>query len=257
MPQKKIESPEELSTGWIVLSYGKPVTVSSALEDHPASYAVNEDIRTWWSAETADAGEYITVDLKEVCSVNALQVNFGEQDAAVFGEWDGVYRYKLEASADGAEWTMLADKSDNAENAPHDYVCLDTVVKARYVRLTNVACPTGKFSISGLRVFGTADKALPGTTCFTTVLRSGQDARTVNLAWHPVEGVVGYNVRYGYAPDKLYLNYTVYGNAFLNINSLSADETYYFTIDVFNEAGVTKGTDVTEVKANNGKVAVK
>ena len=62
MPTKKINSPEELFPDWMLLSYNKPVEVSSELTDHPNKFAANEDIRTFWSAKTGDKGEWISMD---------------------------------------------------------------------------------------------------------------------------------------------------------------------------------------------------
>ena len=39
VPNKKISGPDELATGWMLLSYNKPVEVSSELPDHPKKYA--------------------------------------------------------------------------------------------------------------------------------------------------------------------------------------------------------------------------
>ncbi len=244
MPDHLISSPEELFPGWMLLSYGKPAEVSSSLDGYPAANATDENIRTWWSAASADEGEYITVDLGSLCTINALQVNFADHNAEAWGEQEEAYRYRVEISDDKQTWTTIIDKSANKENAPHDYMALPTAVRSRYVRLTNVHCPFGKFSVSGLRVFGIGDMALPQQARFTSVTRSEDDCRTVHLAWEALDGAVGYNIRYGYAPDKLYNNYTVYGATSLTINSLSANETYYFTIDSFNEAGITKGTEI-------------
>jgi hypothetical protein len=45
---------------------------------------------------------------------------------------------------------------------PHDYVELAVPVKARYIKLENLHMPTGKFAISGLRVFGKGSGTVPG-----------------------------------------------------------------------------------------------
>ena len=76
VPGHKITSPEELFPGWMLLSHNKSVRSSSELRKYPACCAVDEDIRTWWSAETADKGEYLSVDLGEECEINAVQINF-------------------------------------------------------------------------------------------------------------------------------------------------------------------------------------
>ena len=39
---------------------------------------------------------------------------------------------------------------------------------------------------------------------------------------------------------KLYLDYMVYGDTSLIINSLDANRDYFFTIEAFNENGITK-----------------
>jgi hypothetical protein len=64
--------------GWMLLSAGRPVTASSTLDGHPTTAAVDEDVRTWWSARTGDAGEWLRVDLGRAQTVRAVQVNFGE-----------------------------------------------------------------------------------------------------------------------------------------------------------------------------------
>jgi hypothetical protein len=48
----------------------------------------------------------------------------------------------------------LVDKSKNKTDVPHDYVELKTPAKARYLKITNLHMPTGKFALSGFRVFG-------------------------------------------------------------------------------------------------------
>jgi hypothetical protein len=57
----------------------------------------------------------------------------------------------------------------------------------------------------------------------------------------------GYNIRYGAQAGKLYNNYEVLGADSLIFRSFNRDLKYYFTIDVFNENGVTKGSTVVVV----------
>ena len=139
---------------------------------------------------------------------------------------------------------MTVDKSKNKVEAPNDYIQLDKPVNTRYIRVTNIYFPSGKFSISGLRVFGKADKPVPATAQFTKLTRNSNNRRTVNLNWNKVEDAIGYNIRFGTQKDKLYHNYLVYEDNKVSINILNADLTYYFAIDSFNEAGVTVGKEV-------------
>ena len=249
VPDTKVSSPQDLFPEWMLLSYKKEVETSSTLEGYPATNAVNEDIRTWWSAKTADKGEFMTVDLGQNSKIYAIQINFADQDAMISGKVDSTfYQYRIEDSQDGITWNTTVDKSENKVEAPNDYIQLDKPVNARYVRITNIYFPSGKFSISGLRVFGKVDKPLPAVAQFTQLVRSNDNRRTIVLTWNEVNDATGYNIRFGTDKDKLYHNYLVYQTNKVSINILNADQTYYFTIDSFNEAGVTKGKEIKIVQ---------
>lgn len=247
LPDKKISNPEELFPGWMLLSYNKKVKASSTFKGFSAQNAVNEDIRTWWSAETGNKGECLSVDFGEKGKVYAIQVNFGDQDATLFGRNDTIYyQYYLEGSDDGKNWKRIVDKSENTRDAPSEYIQLDEPIETRYLRITNVRCPSGKFSISGLRAFGTMDKRFPDEVKNLSVTRNPDDRRKVHLNWDKVEGATGYNIRFGSDKNKLYQNYLTYMGDTLSINVLDSEQPYYFVIDSFNEAGITKGTAVKE-----------
>jgi hypothetical protein len=247
IPTKKINSPQELFPGWMLLSYNKPVMVSSTLPGHPGSLAVNEDIRTFWSAKTGDKGEWIKMDLKKLSTINAVQINYYENETKLFGRSpDMYYQYLLEYSADGRNWKTIADKRENKTDVPHDYVELATPVKARYIRLTNYKMPSGTFALAGLRVFGKAPGSVPTVVNNLTIKRQ-TDRCIVDLNWSKQANATGYNIRYGTDKNKLYHTYQVLGDNKLTIRSLNAQEKYYFTIDAFNETGVTKGIKIVEV----------
>ncbi|HAV65472.1 MAG TPA: xylosidase, partial [Verrucomicrobiales bacterium] len=52
-----------LFAGWMLLNYQKPVQVSSTLGGYKPNFAVDEDIKTYWSAETGNKGEWLQTDL--------------------------------------------------------------------------------------------------------------------------------------------------------------------------------------------------
>ncbi len=247
VPDKKIDDPTSLFPGWMMLSYCKKVEVSSSLDEHPAENAVNEDIRTYWSAETGNKGEFITVDLGERSDVYAVQINFAEQNTDILGRKDGIYyQYLTEYSDNGKSWKTLIDKSNNTIDAPHDYIQLAKPVKARFIKLTNIRVPSGTFAVSGLRVFGKCDKK-PAESVSAIRLERAADRRVVKIDWDKSAGAGGYNVRFGYRPDKLYQNYMVYGTNEVTIRSLNAEIPYYFAVDAFNENGITPGTVVKDI----------
>lgn len=73
------------------------------------------------------------------------------------------------------------------------------------------------------------------------------DRCVVDLNWTKIPDAVGYNIRYGISKDKLYQNYQVLGTEKVTIRSLNALQKYYFTIDAFNENGITKGKSIIDL----------
>lgn len=166
-------------TGWMLLNYNRPVQVSSTLGGYLPNYAVDESIRTYWSAATGQAGEFIQTDLGSLSTVRAIQINYADQDAEFLGKSKGVYhQYRLYSSLDGKTWQLLVDKSQNQTDVPHDYLELRAPVKTRFLKLENRHMPTGKFAISGLRVFGLGTGARPAPVKGFVVLRTEKDKRS-------------------------------------------------------------------------------
>jgi F5/8 type C domain len=114
-------SPLRSLVGWMLLSRHKTVTASSSLENYQPEKAVDEDIRTWWSARTGDPGEWLQVDLGAAMRVDALQLNFADQDSKGRGISEDVFKYVIDASVDGQTWAAIIDMSSNGRDAPHDY----------------------------------------------------------------------------------------------------------------------------------------
>jgi hypothetical protein len=52
----------------------------------------------------------------------------------------------------------------------------------------------------------------------------------------------GYEVNYGTDVNKLYPSAMVYDSDSIMLTGLNKGVTYYFSIDAFNESGITKGT---------------
>jgi hypothetical protein len=52
---------------------------------------------------------------------------------------------------------------------------------------------------------------------------------------------MGYNVRFGIAPDKLYSSCQLYGDTSVTLTTLNGDQAYWFAVDSFNENGITPG----------------
>jgi len=240
LPNGEADHLQSQFTGWMLLNYKKPVTVSSTLGDYNANNAVDESIKTWWSAKTANKGEWIQSDLGESSSIHAIQVNYADQDAAFMGKQIGIYhQYKIYASNDEKKWTLITDKSNNQKDVPHDYIVFDQPVKARYVKLENIHMPTGKFAISGLRIFGKGNGTAPAGVKEFIVLRTERDKRSAMLKWQPDDQAYAYNIYYGTAPDKLYNCIMVHDANDYYFKGMDSQKTYYFTIESINENGIS------------------
>jgi len=236
-------------TGWMLLNYNKPVQVSSTLGSYNANQAVDESIKTYWSATSATKGEWIQTDLGSVSTVNAIQINYADQDAEFLGKTtNGYHQYKLYHSVDGKKWTLLVDKSNNKTDVPHDYVELPQPVETRFIKLENIHMPTGKFAISGLRVFGKGHGNVPTQVKNFFVLRTEKDKRSAWIKWSPVDDAYAYNIYMGTAPDKLYNNIMIYNANEYYYKGMDKLKTYYFQIEAINENGISKRTDVIKVE---------
>jgi len=249
MPDAAADASKSLFTGWMLLNYDKPVQVSSTYGGYTPNKAVDEDIKTYWCAATANKGEWLQSDLGAVSTVHAIQINYADQDATVMGKQPGLYhQYKLYSSTDGKTWQVLTDKSRNQTDVPHDYIALSKPIQARYIKLENIHMPTGKFAISGLRVFGYGKGQTPDTVQEFIALRGDSERRNAWLKWKTVDNATGYTIYSGIAPDKLYTSVMVYGANEYYFRAMDKDKPYYFCIEAFNENGISKRTAVMKAE---------
>ena len=236
---------ESRFTGWMLLNYQKPVTVSSTYGSYNANFAVDENIKTYWCAATANENEWIQTDLGSLSTVMAIQVNYADQDAEFLGKSLGVYhQYQIFESSDGKKWNLLVDKSQNKTDVPHDYIELTEPVKTCYLKLVNIHMPTGKFAISGFRVFGHGGGAKPDAVRELVVYRTKKDKRSAWIRWSPVDNAYAYNIYMGVEPDKPYNCIMVYSANEYWLKTMDTEKTYYFAIEAINENGVSSRSAV-------------
>ena len=245
------EAPAFSQPDFMLLSYQKPVGVSSGTG---AEKITNENVRDWWRADSAHE-EWCSLDLGEVMDVRAVQINFADEgiDAKIPENAERlvaheiryidlekrVTRWKLEGSADGAEWFMIADKRHVDSNLSNDFIMPEGGVKTRYLKLTVAELPFEQpVAVSGLRVFGRGNGAAPEAPKDVKAERIGD--LNMLVSWAP-DGAVGHNILWGHAPEKLYHSYMVLGSNEKNIGALIKGEPVYVRVDAFNENGVTEG----------------
>ncbi len=243
-----IAGQEGAFTGWMLLSYKKPVTASSYNGDNGPQNLVDESVKTFWLAENKSNEQWVQIDLQNASTVHAVQVNYHDHQSNMYGRIPGLYhRYTIEGSVDGNSWITLVDRSNSYKDVPNDYVELGVPQLVRYIRYKNIHVPAPHLAISGLRVFGKGSGKAPATVKNFKVERK-TDRRDAMITWNSVPGAQGYNVYWGIAPDKLYNSWMVYDKSNLELKSLTVDQPYYFAVEAFNENGVSQKTSAIRVE---------
>ena len=227
-------------TGWMLLSYKKPVHASSHYEAYKPDNIVDENVKTFWVAGNNDDQQWIQIDLLNAGTVHAIQINHHDYKSNLYGKVQGLYhRYSLEGSIDREQWSTLVERRNDFVDVPNDYVELDFSQEARYIRYRNIHVPTPKLAISDLRIFGRGHGKTPARVNNLAVRRC-EDRRDAMITWNQQQNSYGYNVLWGIAPDKLYNSWMVYEKNFLELKSLTVDQSYYFSVEGFNENGISE-----------------
>lgn len=242
MPTNKYSTINKLNPEWALLSDDLKAQASSSLASNPVIFAFDENIATYWSAQTAEKGEWLSVDLGSVCTINAFQINFSETKTLIApGDGAQAYQYLVEYSVDKKNWLTLSDMTSSKEYLPNYYQAINIPVQAQYIRITNYRMPFGTFSISGFRIFGSGTNRTPKKINEFRAVRDYRNSQIVKLSWEKQENTTGYNIRYGTDKEKLHHSYQVFKNTRLTIYCPDRDKTYWFEIDAFNDSGLTPG----------------
>ena len=241
LPTKALHSTDELFTGWMLLSYRRRADASSALDSHPADLVTDENPRTFWVAQRNRPGEWLTIDLGRTCTVKAIQVNYADYKSQLFGTDSSVYtQFRLRVSGDGVQWQTVADLSRvPRRDRPNAYVELPSPARARFVRYEHIHVGAANLAISDIRVFGNGTGRAATPTELTA--RRDTDERNAFISWQAVPGAVGYNVRWGIAPSKLYQTYQRFADqgSTLELRALTVGQQYWVAIESFDENGVS------------------
>lgn len=254
-------------TGWMLLSYGKPVTASSYAEgaakkaegfsdanrpvvslDFKPQNIVDENCKTYWLAENNGADEWVCIDMEEECDVYALQINYFDHETQFYNKVDGLkQRYVVEGSSDGDRWFVIEDRSRSDKDAPNAYIQLEEPKAARYVRYRNVSVSSPYLAISDIRVFGKGRGEAPAQVQGLAAERY-DNGKSADLRWNAVDGAQGYNVRWGIAPDKLYSSWLLYDDNDLTLRCLVKGQEYYIQVEAFNANGISQVSETIRLQ---------
>lgn len=268
LPDTKVDEHKNRFTGWMLLSYNKPVKTNAGIvekdlnvvDESESGYMLeqirdfginrinDEEIRSYWVSDANDDSIYVELDMEKVMDVKAIQINFQDFNSKIFGRPDTLrQQFTIDASIDGKNWNTIVDYSNNQRDMPHGYVELEAPVEARYIRYNHVYCTNEYLSISEFRVFGNGKEALPETPANFQVKRQ-QDRRNADLSWDAVDGATGYVIYWGIEKDKLNLSALMYGEPGYELRALNTDNGYYYQVEAFDENGISKRSEVLFTK---------
>ena len=240
---------------WMLLSYGKKATASSATEGKSPEYVCDENVQTWWQANTNHRDEWIMIDLGKEMDIRAVQINFADDDIVIpvpgeirgttqaryIEEADLTTQYLLEGSLDGENFFVMEDKTNATTDLSHDFLCWESGFEVRYIRLSQMRVPYEQNPcISGLRVFGNSQGSKPDQASYQIHRISGIDMEIEVDEMEQENGPIGYNILWGHEENKLYHSYLTYDRK-KRIGALIEGESYYVRVDTFNECGITEG----------------
>jgi putative heme-binding domain-containing protein len=137
---KKIQVP-------INLALKKPASAPRSQEGHEPAHGNDGNDDTRWCSPDAGAPYTWQVDLEKPEELTGAKISWEQEGAH--------YKYKLEGSADGKTWSMLADQSEGKLEA-QDQELKFAATGIRYVRLTFLGGRAGSWgSFFELEVHGT------------------------------------------------------------------------------------------------------
>ena len=138
---------------------------SSSKPGRGAEYAIDNSTSTWWEPADDDANPSLTICLSPAVDRDRVQTFQVDGSRILFGggarrrgaaSEAPIYKYKIEVSMDGENYSTVLDTSDNT--VPRNVVFDEFApVECRFVRLTMLDWPkSSPFSILDFSVFGKA-----------------------------------------------------------------------------------------------------
>ena len=259
--------------GWMLLSYKGKTTVSSSMMQIVKSTATDNDYditemplekdgtgeilakvltdenpKSFWVADANNNQQWVKIEMLNRGNIYAFQLNFHDHESGIYTRVEGLrHRFILEASEDGKNWQTVVDRSNSYKDSPNAYIVLNQPVKARFVRYKNIEVPGNNLALSEIRVFGLGLEKKPAGVKGFKVTRQA-DRRDAAFSWKPVKGAQGYNIRWGIAPDKMYQSWLVYDVNKHFMRCLDRDTPYYFSIEAFNENGISEKTEPIKIE---------
>ena len=255
--------------GWMLLSYKGKTTVSSSLMQIKKSTSTDDEYditempleesddgeiisevltdespKSFWVADANDERQWVKIEMQNPGKIYAFQLNFHDHESRIYTRTEGLrHRFMIEISTDGNNWQTVVDRRNSFKDTPNAYIILNQPVNAKFVRYKNIEVPGANLAMSEIRVFGLGFGEKPAKVKGFSVTRE-TDRRDVSFSWKPVKDAQGYNIRWGISKDKLYQSWLIYESTEHFMRCLDRDTPYYFTIEAFNENGISEKSEI-------------
>lgn len=265
LPDVEVDDHKNRFTGWMLLSKDKPVKTNSVVSgvvqqvvdeneagymleqekpDYSAQMVNDENIRTLWVAGSNSDSIYLEMDLGRTMTIHAVQINFQDFNAEIFGKPDTLrQQFIVETSVNGEDWYTIIDFSENQADRPHAYIELNQPARGRYVKYRNVYFPNSYLAISDFRVFGNGEGKKPRKPGTLEVKREAK-GRDAFISWKPVKEAVGYVLYWGIKEDRLNNSVMIYGENRYELRALNKGQDYYYQVEALNENGISRRTEI-------------
>lgn len=212
-----------------LLSEGKPATAQDQSSTTSPGDAVDGNYFTNWSSATDSWPKWWTVDLGLTYDLSNIQLSW----ELIKGS-EGYYKYKIETSQDGVNYTLALDRTNNTR---YGFNTDKLTGKARYVRvqLTGVVVRNAtKYypRIYEVKVFGSVTKTeTTAPTAPANLTATAISGTQINLSWAASTdntGVAGYRI-YRNGVLAGFSNNTSYSDTGLSVN-----KTYSYTVRAYD-----------------------
>ena len=213
VPTTKVDDPDSLFTGWMLLSYRKPVVASSTRNGFGTAARHGRGSAHLLGRGGQHAGRDADDRPRAPKTVRAVQVDFADYQSGRFADAPDIYtEFALQASTDGQHWQEIA----RTEPPRRDRPTLISSCRSRCARAssaTSTAMSARRISRSATFACSAMPTArrpqLPGATWQR---RATRDQRDATIRWAKVPGAVGYNIRFGIRPDRLTLTHQLWAD---------------------------------------------
>lgn len=145
------------SPGWLPITGGMPVHASSAVAGLAGRQAVDDDLRTWWQPAADDAEPRLECRINFTATIHAVRVVWRDVGLdPLNGVAPGPFRWRAEIETAKNQWTVLVDRTANADDLLIDYRECAPTTSGR-IRLVVTGWPKGITpGVAEFTAFGTA-----------------------------------------------------------------------------------------------------